>query len=234
MRRATAVCLLWLGMCSGTPAAAQITAPGPPGPYVIDVRGAVSPIPQDAGFFPPRPAATNTPARGFGIEVGGHVYLKQFGPARLGLGVSALGVRGTASPVAPASGSTAVAAAATAPDVDATLVVLAPQLSLNFGSADGWSYVSAGVGRAQVTTGTSVFGGGGSGAAETPARSVDSGTRSTANVGAGARWLAKEHLGFSFDVRLHVVSAGAAEGTAEGTATPRTMLVVASAGISLR
>lgn len=233
MRRRSAVCILWLGVFSGTPAAAQIVAPGPPGPYVIDVRGATSAIPQDAGFFPPVPAGTSVPLRGSGIEVGAHVYLMRFGPARLGIGASALRVRRVTSPEPPASGSTsATAAAATRPDVDATLVAFAPQLSLNFGSAEGWSYVSAGVGRAQLTTGTSAFGGGGSGTSMTPARSVDSGIRSSTNVGGGARWFAKTHFAFSFDVRFHLVSAGAVEGTA--AATPRTMLVVASAGISLR
>ena len=233
MRRLSAVCILWLGVFSGTPVAAQIAAPGPPGPYVIDVRGATSPIPQDAGFFPPVPISTIVPSRGSGIEVGAHVYLIQLGPGRLGIGASALHVRGTASPEAPASGSASATTSATAtPDVDATFTTFGPQLSINFGSADGWSYVSAGVGRAHVTTGTSAFGGGGSGTTMTPARSVDSGTRSSANVGVGARWFAKAHLAFSFDVRVHLVSAGKAEGTVP--ATPRMTLLVASAGIALR
>jgi hypothetical protein len=66
----------------------------------------------------------------------------------------------------------------------------------------------------------------------TPAGSADSGTRSSINVGVGARWFAKAHLAFSFDVRVHIVSAGAAEGTVP--ATPRSTLLTASAGISLR
>ena len=238
MRRLAAVCFLWLGTPTGTPAAAQIAAPDPPGPYVIDVRGATSAIPQDASFFPPVPTATIIPSRGYGIEVGAHVYLIRLGPGRLGIGASVLRVRATAAPAVPASGSTSAATSATTipatrPDVDATLTTLAPQLSFNFGSAEGWSYISAGVGRAQLTTGTSVFGGPGSGTTLMPAGSVDSGTRSSINVGGGARWFAKARLAYSFDVRFHLVSAGAA---AEGTspATPRTTLVAASAGISLR
>ena len=107
MRRLTAVCILWFGMFSGTPAAGQIVAPAPPGPYVIDVRGLTSAIPQDAGFFPSVPAGTSVPSRGSGIEVGAHVYLMRFGPARLGIGASALRVRRVASP-APHVGSLAV------------------------------------------------------------------------------------------------------------------------------
>ena len=233
MRRLTAVCFLWLGVFSGTPVAAQIAAPGPPGPYVIDVRGATSAIPQDAVLFPPVPTATIIPSRGYGVDVGAHVYLMQLGPGRLGIGASVLRVRGTASPATPASGSIAgTTGPATRPDVDATLTTIAPQLSFNFGSAEGWSYVSAGVGRAHMTTGTSAFGGGGRGTTMTPARSMDSGTRSSTNVGGGARWFAKAHTAFSFDVRLHLVSAGAADGTVP--ATPRMTLLVVSAGISLR
>ena len=236
MRLPTAVCVLVFGVSSGTPAAAQINAPGPPGPYVIDIRGAAGGIPQDSAFFPPVPAATIIPSSGFGIEVGAHVYLIQLGPARLGIGASALLVRGTASPAkpaTPASGSTAATSGPpTRPDVNATLIDVAPQLSLNFGSAEGWSYVSAGVGRAQMLTGTSAFGGGRSGTTTTPAQEAESGTLSSTNVGGGARWFVKSHMAFSFDVRFHLVSAGA--GVGGGPATPSTKLIVAAAGISLR
>jgi len=231
--RSGAVCLLWLGTLAATPASAQIAAPDPPGPYVIDVRGATSGIPVGASFFPPVPTATIVPARGYGIDVGAHVYLLRLGAGRLGIGANVVRARGTASPRAPRSGSTSTTStAATGPDVHATLTTIAPQLSFNFGSAEGWSYVSAGLGRAHVRTGTSAFGGSGSGTSLTPARSVDSGSRSSLNVGGGARWFAKARLAFSFDVRFHLVSAGAEEGTSP--ATPRTTLLTAAVGISLR
>ncbi|MBI2829373.1 MAG: hypothetical protein HYX77_08915 [Acidobacteria bacterium] len=233
MPRLAVACVLWIGALASPPAAAQVAAPDPPGPYVIDVRGVTSAIPQDANFFPPVPTATIVPSRGYGIDVGAHVYLMRLGSGRLGIGGNVVRVRGTASPAAPSSGSIpATPAAAIRPDVRATLTTLAPQLSYNFGSAEGWSYVSAGLGRAQLRTGTSAFGGSGSTSSAMPARSVDSGTRSSINVGGGARWFAKAHLAFSFDVRFHLVSAGAEEGTAQ--ATPRTTLVAASAGISVR
>ena len=232
MARLVAACALWLGAFTGTPAAAQVAPPGPPGAYVVDVRGAMSAIPQDARFLLPVPTATIIPSRGYGIDVGAHVYLMRLGSGRLGIGANVVRVRGTASPVALNSGSTpATSTLATRPDVRATLTTLAPQLSYNFGTAEGWSYVSAGLGRAQLTTGTSAFGGSDA-SSVTPAQSVDSGTRSSINVGGGARWFAKAHLAFSFDVRLHLVSAGKAEGAVQ--ATPRTTLVAASVGISLR
>lgn len=236
MRRSTVVWLMWLAVCSGTPAAAQITAPGPPGPYVVDVRGTITGIPQDAAIFPTVPTGTRIPSLGTGIEIGAHVYPIRLGPMRLGIGASALRIRATASPVTPDSGSTstssATSAVATGPDVDATFTTIAPQLSLNFGSAQGWSYISAGVGRAHLTTGTSAFGGGQSRITATGAQSIDSGTRNSTNVGGGARWFVKAHLAFSFDVRLHLVSAGSAEVSAP--AAPSMMLFVASAGVGLR
>jgi hypothetical protein len=236
VRRSTAVCLLWLGVCSGTPAAAQIAAPGPPGPYVVDFRGAIAGLPQDAAIFPTVPIGTRIPSLGSGVELGAHVYPMSLGPMRLGIGVSALRIRGTASPATPdsasASTTSTTSTAATGPDVDATLTTIAPQLSLNFGSAQGWSYISGGVGRAQLTTGTSAFGGGQSGVAATAAQSLDSGSRTSINVGGGARWFAKAHVALSFDVRVHVVSAGSAEAAAQGA--PGMTLLVASVGVGLR
>jgi hypothetical protein len=236
VRRSTVVCLLWLGACSGAPAAAQIAAPAPPGPYVVDVRGAIAALPQDAAIFPTVPTGTRLPSLVSGIEVGAHVYPIGLGSMRIGIGVSALRVRGTASPATLDSESTSTSSTtstvATGPDVDATLTTIAPQLSLNFGSAQGWSYLSAGVGRAHLTTGTSAFGGGQSGVAATAAQSLDSGSRTSINVGGGARWFAKAHLAFSFDVRLHLVSASNTEAAVQGA--PKMTLLVASVGVGLR
>ncbi len=191
-------------------------------------------MPQDPSFFPPVPTATTIPSRGYGFDVGAHVYLMRLGSGQLGIGASLLRVGGTASaPPAPNPRPTsATTTPAIRPDVDATLTIFAPQLSYNFGSAEGWSYLSAGVGHAKVATGTSAFEGPGSGTSMTPARSVDSRTLSTTNFGGGARWFTGKHTGFSFDVRFYLVSARAAEGTAP--ATTGTTLVAASAGISLR
>jgi hypothetical protein len=230
------VCLLGLGAWSGTPAAAQIAAPGPPGPFVIDVRGVIAALPQDAAIYPAVPTGTEIPSLGTGIVIGAHIYPLQLGPMRIGIGVSALRVRGTASPPTPDSESdstsSATSAVARGPDVDATFTTIAPQLSLNFGSAQGWSYISAGIGRAKLTTGTSAFGGGQSGVAATGAQSWDTGTRTSTNVGGGARWFTSAHLAFSFDLRLHLVSAGKAEAPAPAAA--RTTLFVASVGVGLR
>jgi len=194
---------------------------------VIDVRGAATAIPSDGAFYPPVPSGTIVPSRGFGLDIGGHVYLFKLGPARIGIGASLLRARGTASEATP-TGTTSQTTPAK-PDVAATVTSVAPQLSLNFGAADGWSYVSAGVGRAQVRSSTSAFG---TGASAQPAASVDGRSASSVNVGFGARWFTSSHVAFSFDVRFHMVSARSASGTA--AATPKTTVTVGSVGISLK
>ena len=235
MRRLTVMCLLSLGVCSGTPVAAQITAPGSPGPFVVDVRGAIASSPRDAAIFPVVPVGTETPVFGIGAVVGAHVYPLRLGPMKVGIGASALRIRATASPTPPdsesGSSSSSATAVATTPDVDATFTSIAPELSLNFGSFQGWSYVSAGVGRAKLITGASAFGGGSSRVAATDAQVLDGGSRRSVNVGGGARWFTAAHLAFSFDLRLHIVSAGAAAG---GQELPRVSTFVASAGVGLR
>ena len=160
---------VWLGLAGvllGSRVDAQSLTPGPPGPiYVIDVRGATSGIPIGIGLYPTVPSGGSVPSRGFGYDVGGHVYLFNLRAARVGLGVSVIGVRGTAT------------------DATAMLNVLAPQISFNFGSSDGWSYLSVGAGTARVD-------------------GEVTGSSTAINAGGGARWFIKRHLGVGFDLRL--------------------------------
>ena len=72
---------------------AQSLDPGPPGPFVFDIRGATSNMPSDQALFPDLSTDATVPARGFGGSVGGHFYAFDIGPGRLGLGVDALMVR---------------------------------------------------------------------------------------------------------------------------------------------
>src|SRR5919109_874296 len=91
---------VWLGLAGvllGSRAWAQSLTPGLPGPiFVVDVRGSTSGIPFSSGLYPTLPDDSSVPARGFGYDVGGHLYLFNIGPARLGLGANVIGVRGTA------------------------------------------------------------------------------------------------------------------------------------------
>jgi hypothetical protein len=183
----------WLGLAGvllGPRVGAQGLTPGKPGPYVIDVRGVTSGIPASPGLYPDLGDQYVVPARGFGFDVGAHVYLFSLGPARLGIGANYIEVRGTAT------------------DADATLETIAPQLSFNFGTSDGWSYLSVGAGTARVNA-------------------VESASSSAINAGGGARWFLKRHLAVGFDVRFHMI---AADGDTMGKSTQ----VSASVGFSLK
>ena len=183
----------WLGLAGvllGPRVEAQGLTPGKPGPYVIDVRGVTIGIPASPGLYPDLGDQYVVPARGFGFDVGAHVYLFSLGPARLGIGANYIEVRGTAT------------------DADATLETIAPQLSFNFGTSDGWSYLSVGAGTARVNA-------------------VASASSSAINAGGGARWFLKRHLAVGFDVRFHMI---AADGDTMGKSTQ----VSASVGLSVK
>jgi hypothetical protein len=192
-------------------AAAQTS---PPGPWVLDVRGVTSAVPTDAAFYPAL-ATSFVPSRGFGVDVGAHVYPFDLGFARIGLGASFVGVRSTA--VAPAQSAGAEGSPATAGQrVTLNMRTIAPQISANFGSRDGWSYLSAGVGAASLNTET---------ADVMPGRQ-DSGRLRSVNFGGGARWFIRERLAFGFDLRAHRIAAG--------SGTPKTTLFAVNAGLSFR
>ena len=197
-------------MLIAVPAAGQTTSP--PGPWVLDARAVTSAVPTDTTFYPTL-SSTVVPSRGFGADAGGHLYLFKVGPARVGLGASVMFVRATTT--APA---TAQDGSASTGDQRLTLSmrVIAPQISFNFGSQDGWSYLSAGLGTGSINT---------------QAQSVDpgkyeSGQRRAVNFGGGARWFIKPRVAFGIDLRAHQLAAG------EGT--PRITVFAVGAGLSFR
>jgi hypothetical protein len=233
MRRAAIAGVLWL--CLSASMGAQTTVgqpptPDRPGPWVVDIRGATVSLPQDAAFFPDIPSSTAVPSRGYGIDVGAHVYVLQLGPARLGIGGMLLRARGTASPGKPDEDEKpSPTGLATTPDVATLLTTVGPQLSLNFGSRAGWSYLSAGIGRARMSTRTSRFVDEDDEDDVTAAQLIEHGSRSSLNFGGGARWFTRQRLAVSFDVRFHIIGAGGEE-----PATPGKTLLTASVGVSLR
>lgn len=99
---------------------------------------------------------------------------------------------------------------------------LAPQLSFNFGTGDGWSYLSGGIGR---TTWSVVPDG-------SSARPADEERLKTINYGGGARWFIKRRLAFTLDARFYALDPGTPRGGLAGS--PRTTLLVLGAGISVR
>ena len=71
-------------------------------------------------------------------------------------------------------------------------------MSANFGTRDGWSYLSAGVGIASVATE----------AADVMPGENESGRLRAVNFGGGARWFITARLAFGFDLRAHPIAAG--------------------------
>jgi hypothetical protein len=197
-------------MLAAPPVAAQTA--DPIAGYVIDLRGATSGLPRETVYFPGIPLDTIVPARGFGFDVGGHVFVLKLGSARVGLGANYLRVRGTAEGVA------------------TNVSTIAPQVSFNFGSANGWSYLSAGLGRAWVVTDTDV-------AASSPTdpptgpttepatgpTTTETGGITSVNYGGGARWFLRRRVAAGFDVRVHRLSGPSRE-----------TLVSVSVGLSVR
>jgi hypothetical protein len=185
-----AIVLMVFGAAS--PATGQSLTPGPPGPFVLDVRGVTSGIPATETLFSGLPAGSAVPTRGFGGNVGGHVYAFQMGPGRLGFGMEMSFTGGSSA------------------DASATLISVDPQVSFNFGTSDGWSYLSAGVGVTRISA--------------DPVAVSD--TVRAFNWGGGARWFFRPPLGFGFDVRVRHLS--------ESEVLPGSMTVAAGVGFSLK
>ena len=199
--------------------------PPPPLPrFVVDLQGLVPVFPNDApqladsrGLF-----VTELPGAGMGGRVGAHVYLLKVKAVTIGVGGDAILGRSSSTPAAgtvlAADGVTVL----TLVPVDERLTSFGSQLSLNFGSGHGWSYISGGIGRSRWSVHPS-------GQAET---SADMQSLPTVNYGGGARWFAKAHLAFSLDVRIYEIQPGSS--TPSGPGSPRTRLFVVGAGISLK
>jgi hypothetical protein len=139
------------------------------------------------------------PARAFGFALGGHVYPFSLGPARIGLGAGYLIGRGTV----PEPGATTVVSA------------LAPEVSFNFGSRNGWSYLSAGYGNVKIR-------------ATIEDEEADSNSLGSLNWGGGARWFLSNHLGVGFDLRFHRVAPKASANT------PGFTVISLTGGLSVR
>ena len=223
IRRACVFALV--AVASANTALAQQKAPI--GIFAADVRVASSGLPADQGWTPAVPAATVLPSRGLGFDIGAHVYVLRFRAIALGVGGSLLRARASSSPpeIEDTTPSTP-APPSLVPNVTTRVTSLAPQLSLNFGHSLGWSYLSAGLGRARVESEAALPS---SGTTFTP-RNSD--WVKTLNFGGGARWFLNDHLGVGFDVRWHKLGLLAATNTRPSG--PRVSMLVAGAGLVVK
>jgi hypothetical protein len=208
-----AVLLAVLTVTLGVPAAAQTTRSAdavlnPPWPrIVVDLRGATNKVPAENVFYPPLPPDALVPARGFGLDAGAHVYAGRWKSVRFGYGADVFAIRATQGNLVTVNGR-----------------FLAPQVSLNFGTSRGWSYLSGGAGFTSIHGDVAAVN-------DAPAASRSSGALTTINFGGGARWFITSHVAFTFDLRLHRLARGTGP---DGLISDPALLSSLAAGISLK
>ena len=215
---AVSLCPMAVLMCLVSDAVAQPTA-GPISRFVVDARGSLARFKQDAAVAGALGVdATTLPTRGLGITVGAHWYPLRL--RRITFGVGAEYVRaGDSRTVKVVDEETDVETEG--PTLTTRFSSFAPQLSLNFGRDEGWSYVSGGIGSARITT------------RHAEATLDESAGRTRAlNYGGGARWFNSPRMAFTFDVRFYAISPRPATTTVPGY--PRAKFMVLSAGVAFR
>ncbi len=197
-------------------AAAQ--PPEPIAPFVVDARGVFVRFKDDPLLAQTLAVATaDMPGSGLGLNLGAHFYPVR-GKVALGLGAEIMFAGGsqTNEPDDEDPPTTVVA-----PTVNTRLRTFSPQVSLNFGTGRGWSYVTGGLGWASYRTERE----------DDPVAPGES-TPKVFNYGGGARWFAKPHLAFAVDLRFYAI--GAQEAVTGRPAYPSMTLMVVSAGVSFK
>ena len=199
-------------------ACASVAAQEPPPrlPFVVvDVHGTFVNFPSTSDLAASRGLTVDQlPGATIGGDLALHIYPLRWRAVTFGIGGRVMGARARQEP-ASVDTQTFVAA-----PVTERFLTGAPELSFNFGSGNGWSYISGGIGRSVWQV---VPDGG-------EPLDADEERLQTSNYGGGARWFIKKHLAFSFDVRVYGIKAG----TFGEFHSPRTSLLVIGAGVSLK
>jgi len=224
MPRPTLVALLF-GACLSLPA---ILAAQDQPPAIAPIDDRIAPFVADARITMPRfkgsaSVATSLgvteddlPGRGLGLVVGAHFYPARGRSVSLGIGGELL-LRARGSSTIPP----AVEDGPDGPTVVTRMTSISPQISLNFGRRNGYSYLTGGLGVGSFTTELE----------DSPVEEAETRPR-VMNYGGGARWFVKKHLAFALDLRFYKI--GAQEAAVERPAYPATTMMVFSAGISTR
>jgi len=198
------------------PLAAHAQEPPPKIPFfVADLHGTFPRFPEDPQLAASRGMnLAELPGAGLGAQVGVHLYPVRWKAITFGIGAELTANRSRQTPDASAGGQLRAS--------QEKFLSAAPQLSFNFGTGHGWSYLSGGVGLSQwsvVPDGVAPL-------------DADVARLKTVNYGGGARWFIRSHLAFSFDVRFYAINPTPGElGYPSG---PRTTMVVIGAGISVK
>jgi hypothetical protein len=215
MRPLVACAAALVVLCAASPVRAQDPPPRI-GPFVLDFHASVPQFPSnDPQLAKSRniDGLAQLPGNGLGIQAGAHLYLLKIKAVTFGVGAEFAAGRASQTPPA----------GTTTPVLDERFSTFSPQLSLNFGSGRGWSYLSGGIGVsnwALVPEGQAVS-------------AADTEPLKTINYGGGARWFIKPHLAFSLDVRFYAINPGTPFVAGE-LGSPRTTLMIIGAGISLK
>jgi len=214
--------LLLLSVLSSLPATSVPARAQPPeepiGGYVFDVRGTLVPfsrnveLAENRGLLP-----LETPGRGLGYDVGGHVYLFRLWQVTFGVGGSY-----HASSADQQAGDPA--ADLPGPTSRKRFSALSSQLSFNFGHRNGWSYLSGGLGSSRL----SLF----RVDPEQPGSEPAQRTSSTLNYGGGVRWFLNPRLAFTIDIRFYAISP--LPPTEEAPGSPRMTQTTFNVGASFR
>ena len=196
------------------PARAQ--DPPPPIPrFAVDLHGTVNGFPDSPLLAASRALSqTELPGMGLGGAVAAHVYLFELGAVTFGIGGRVSTSRAHRTPDAETQ--------ATLRAVTGRFTYLGPQISLNFGTGAGWSYLSGGI---NASTWSIVPDG-------SSPQPPDQERLKTIDYGGGARWFARPHLAFSFDVRFYAINPSSPTFALPGG--PRTTLLVLGVGVSLK
>ena len=224
---------LLFGACLSLPAVAAAQDPAPAtaqdpapaiapiddriGPFVVDVRIAMPRFKKSATVAESLDVTeADLPTRGLGLVAGAHFYPVRGRSVALGVGGDIV-LRGRGSrTIAPA-----IEDGPDGPTVVTRMASISPQVSLNFGRRNGYSYLTGGWGLGSFTTELE----------DSPVEDAESRLR-VMNYGGGARWFTRKHLAFSLDLRFYKL--GAQEAAIERPAYPATTMMVFSAGISTR
>ena len=215
MRRITRCLLVCLAIAA--PAAAQQNEPLPP--FTADLRGIFARHKVEPDIAKGLEVENaNLPVRSFGLVGAAHVYPVRGRRVSLGIGGNVVFARGSRTLEIVEAG---VATPAKGPTVRRHFTAFSPEISLNFGHRNGWSYVSGGVfGQSKLYLDR----------ADAPAAGAP--YRKTLNYGGGARWFTTDHVAFSVDFRWYSVAEQPP--TAGVVFQPRTTLLVLSGGISIK
>jgi hypothetical protein len=199
------------------PAAAQ--SKEPIAPVVLDLRGAFARHKAEPSVATDLEVqAANLPTRSLGLVGSIHLYPLRSRKITLGIGGNVVIARGSRSLDITVAG---MEQPTKGPAVRRHFTTFSPEISLNFGHRNGWSYISGGMfGRSKLYLEKE----------EAPVSNAP--YRNTINYGGGARWFTTDHIAFSVDFRWYSVEEQPA--STGIVAQPRTTLLVLSGGIAIK